>query len=93
MAAPGTLVVGGGGKPLGYQQLTPSASTGFTVPTGASLAVVTADTATVWWRDDGTAPTTSVGMPITVGAYLSFVGNLATVRFISATGHLNISYY
>jgi len=93
MAAPGTLVVGGGGKPLGYQQLTPTSSTGFTVPAGATLAVVTADTLTVWWRDDGTAPTSTVGMPIAIGTYLAFVGNLSTVKFISASGHLNVSYY
>src|SRR6202035_5361473 len=50
---------GGGGVPLGYQQITAAtlvAATGLTVPSGASIAFVSVDTAPVRWRDDGTAP-------------------------------------
>jgi hypothetical protein len=93
MPAPGPMITGAGGKPLGYQQLTPSASTGLTVPAGCTVAVVTADTATVWWRDDGTAPTAAIGMPITVGTYIAFSGDLSVIKFISASGHANVAYY
>jgi len=81
---------------LGYQQITSlSASTGLTVPSGATLALVVPETENVRWRDDGTAPTASVGMPIFVGASLSYDGDLNRIRFIeeAASAKLNVSYY
>lgn len=81
---------------LGYQQITSlSASTGLTVPSGATLALIVPETQNVRWRDDGTAPTASVGMPIFVGASLSYDGDLNRIRFIeeTASAKLNISYY
>jgi hypothetical protein len=93
MPAPGPTISGAGGSAKGYQQLTPVASTGLTVPAGTTVAVATADTATVWWRDDGTAPTAAIGMPITIGTYVAFSGDLSALKFISASGHLNVSYY
>jgi hypothetical protein len=81
---------------LGYQQLTSlSASTGLTVPSGATLALIVPETQNVRWRDDGTAPTASVGMPIFVGASLSYDGDLNRIRFIqqAASATLNVSYY
>ena len=81
---------------LGYQRITSlSASTGLTVPSGATLALIVPETQNVRWRDDGTAPTASVGMPIFVGASLSYDGDLNRIRFIeeTASAKLNISYY
>ena len=81
---------------LGYQQITSlSASTGLTVPSGATLALIVPETQNVRWRDDGTAPTSSVGMPIFVGASLSYDGDLNRIRFIEQTASavLNVSYY
>ena len=81
---------------LGYQQITSlSASTGLTVPAGASLALIVPEPQTVRWRDDGVAPTASVGMPVAAGASLSYDGDLNKIRFIQATASavLNISYY
>lgn len=81
---------------LGYQQITSlSASTGLTVPSGATLALIVPETQNVRWRDDGTAPTASVGMPIFVGASLSYDGDLNRIRFIeqTASATLNVSYY
>ena len=100
MAAPGPTITGAGGKPLGYQQITATtlaASTGLTVPTGASVAVVingVASTA-VRWRDDGTAPTGSIGMYMPPSVYMNFSGNLSSIKFILATGlpFLDVSYY
>ena len=89
---------------LGYQQITRlSSSTGLTLPTtdtnGMSctpaFALIVAETQGVRWRDDGTDPTSSVGMPIYVGTSLLYDGNLANLRFINtvAGGKINVSYY
>jgi hypothetical protein len=81
---------------LGYQQITSlSASTALTVPSGATLALIVPETQNVRWRDDGTAPTASIGMPIFVGASLSYDGDLKNIRFIeqAASATLNVSYY
>lgn len=81
---------------LGYQQITSlSSASGLTPPQGATMALVVAETQGVRWRDDGTAPTASVGMPIAAGAYLNYDGDLNRVKFIeqTASAKLNISYY
>lgn len=81
---------------LGFQQITDlSSSIGLTVPSGATLALIVPEAQNVRWRDDGTAPTASVGMPVFVGASLSYDGDLNRIRFIqeTASAKLNISYY
>jgi hypothetical protein len=81
---------------LGYQQITSlSASTALTVPTGATMALIIAETQAVRWRDDGTAPTASVGMPLATGVSLSYDGDLRAIRFIqqTASATLNVCYY
>jgi hypothetical protein len=85
-----------GRTPVGFQQITSlSASTALTVPAGATLALVQVETQIVRWRDDGTAPTASVGMFIPVNDMLVYDGNLATIRFIeaSASAKLDVTYY
>lgn len=81
---------------LGYQQITSlSSATNLTVPAGATLAVIVPEVQPVRWRDDGTAPTASVGMPLGVAAVLSYDGDLRQIQFIeqTASATLNISYY
>lgn len=81
---------------LGYQQITSlSAAAGLTIPTGATMALIIPETQAVRWRDDGTAPTASVGMPVAVGESLNYDGDLSRIRFIeqTASAKLNISYY
>ena len=90
---------------LGYQQITSlSAASGLTVPsidpsTGltvkANFALITPETQGVRWRDDGTAPTSSVGMPLAAGVTLQYDGDLSKIKFIeqTASAKLNISYY
>ena len=89
---------------MGYQQVTSlSSAAGLTVPqtTPGGLAekpvfaLIVAEGAAVRWRDDGTAPSATVGMPIAVGVPFQYDGDLTKIRFIqqSASGILNISYY
>jgi hypothetical protein len=81
---------------LGYQQITSlSSAQSLTVPQGATMAVIAPLTQGIRWRDDGTAPTASVGMPVAAGAYLNYDGDLKRIQFIEQTGsaELNVSYY
>lgn len=81
---------------LGYQQITSlSAATSLTVPSGATTAIITAEAQAVRYRDDGTAPTATVGMPIVVGVPTVYTGPLKNIQFIeqTASAKLNISYY
>ena len=81
---------------LGYQQITSlSASTALTVPSGATMALIVPEAQAVRWRDDGTAPTASVGMPVAIGEALNYDGDLNRIRFIeqTASAKLNVSYY
>lgn len=89
---------------IGYQQITDlTSAVGLTVPeqdkTGLkqmpTFALITPLTANVRWRDDGTAPTGSVGMPLAAGVTLQYDGDLKGIKFINngGTAELNISYY
>ena len=90
---------------LGYQQITSlSAATNLTVPTRnpvsgmqqqPTMAIIIAQTQAVRWRDDGVAPTATVGMPLPVGVPLVYDGPLQNIQFIeqTASAALNISYY
>ena len=81
---------------LGYQQITSlSSSTALTVPAGATMALIVPETQNVRWRDDGVAPTTTVGMPVLTNTSMSYDGDLKAIRFIAATSGaiLNVSYY
>lgn len=89
---------------LGYQQITSlSSATGLTVPQvdlnglacKPSIAIITAETQAVRWRDDDTAPTASVGMPLASGATLQYDGDLTKIKFIeqTASAKINVTYY
>jgi len=89
---------------LGYQQITTvSSAIGLTVPTLApdgsnqkpTFALIISETQAVRWRDDGTSPTASVGMPLAAGVPLQYDGDLNKIKFIEQTAgaKLNISYY
>ena len=90
-------------RPLGYSQIlnaTLAASTGIVFPTfpGGSLpgyAIIQCQGGTVRWRDDGTAPTSTVGMSLATGEELDYSGDLTMIRFISSAGTpiLDISLY
>jgi hypothetical protein len=89
---------------LGYQQITSlSAATSLTVPQTdlnglackPSIAIITAESQAVRWRDDGIAPTATVGMPLASGATLQYDGDLTMIQFIqqTASAKINVTYY
>jgi hypothetical protein len=89
---------------MGYQQITSlSTSVGLTVPTQnaeglnqqPSMAIIIAEGANVRYRDDGVAPTATVGMPLATGVAFTFDGDLTKIRFIeqSASAKINVVYY
>lgn len=90
------MSVGDFDNPKGYQQLTSlSSSTALTVPDGTGLVMIQAESQSIRWRDDGTAPTASVGMVIAVGDVLFYTGKSKTIRLIetTASAKANVSYY
>jgi hypothetical protein len=89
---------------MGYQQITSlSSSTALTVPVQTQLglaatpaiALITPETQAVRWRDDGVAPTATVGMPLAAGVTLQYDGDISRIRFIEQTAgaKLNVTYY
>ena len=88
--------------PNGYQQMTASATAASpTLPAGTILARVIVYSNAIRIRDDGTAPTTTVGMPYGVGAnfVLSFescgpaLGRLQIIRDGATNAEVNLLYY
>lgn len=88
-------------KPLGYAQDTSisSASALPSIPAGARAAIIQASGGDIRWRDDGTNPTTSIGMLLVDGNSFLYTGDettegaLTAFRVISAAGEVNVSYY
>lgn len=82
-------------KPLGYQQYTSlaSATNLASIPANATNAVIAVEGAGIRWRDDGTAPTASVGMPVTNGQTFAYQGNLAAIQFIGTGATINVTYF
>lgn len=80
----------------GYEQITSlSSATALTVPAGALIALITIEGADVRWRDDGTDPTSSVGMPLPAGQSFVYNGQLSRFKVIQTAPNaiLNVSYY
>ena len=90
---------------MGYQQITSlSAAASLTIPATTKsgivgsprLALLQAESQPIRWRDDGTAPTASVGMILNVGDQpYPYDGDLTKIQFIeaAASAKLNVSYY
>lgn len=89
----------------GYQQITSlSSSTGLTIPLRGpdgstckpNAVLLQPQTQTVRFRDDGTAPSASVGMLLPTGTVpFYYDGDLNAIRFIetAASAALNVLYY
>lgn len=88
-------------KPLGYQQLTgigTSTPVSLAPPKGAKLLLVQAEAQGVRWRDDGSAPTSTVGYPLAAGNELRYTGTMAGMQAIQFIGQaagaiLNVTYF
>ena len=103
--------VRGAMRPMGYAQYTSvSASTAstlntapttgvalssFTPPNMPRIAVIVAETQGYRYRDDGTAPTSSLGIPVSSGVVMVYDGQLETLQMIDqvAGGLINVAYY
>lgn len=86
----------GGRTPLGYQQITRlSTAQALGVPVGARIALIQAEVTNVRWRDDGTNPTSSVGMLLAAGEEVTYEGALDKFKAIEvlAGAQLNITYW
>ena len=86
------------GEPCGYEQITSlSSAASLTIPPNATMALVQAETQPVRWRDDATAPTSSVGMILYPGnvVQLNTKKQLTNFRAIqtAASAKLNVVYY
>lgn len=87
--------------PLGYCQFTAGAaalvgtSCSGGIPARTAWAVICIETANIRWRDDGSAPTTTVGMPVSAGGCLYYSGTFATFQTVAQSGSpvVNISFY
>ena len=81
---------------LGYEQIDDlSSAVGLTVPPGATVCLIGAKDQAVRWRDDGTDPSATVGMPLAVDTEFLYGGDLSAIKFFEAAAgaELNISYY
>jgi hypothetical protein len=85
--------------PCGYQQINVTSLSSLAIPaackSSATMAVITAEAQAVRYRDDGVAPTTTVGMPLAVGAQIQYLGTISALQFIAQTsgGIVNVLYY
>jgi hypothetical protein len=82
-------------EPAGYVKLTGLTSAkGFSI-SNARVALITVIGANVRWRDDGTAPTATDGMPVFAGQSFKYCGNLKKLKFIqeAAGAEVHISGY
>jgi hypothetical protein len=66
-----------------------------TVPQGTVWATICIETAAARWRDDGTAPTATVGQPLTSGQCMQYSGPFSAFQLIAQSGSpvATISYY
>lgn len=80
----------------GYQQITNvSAAVGLTVPDKTRIAMIQPESQNVRWRDDGTNPTSAIGMILVANDILVYSGVMSSIKFIetAASAKLNITYY
>jgi len=84
---------------LGYQQFAAGSidtAQSLTIPAGTAVIIMEPEAQVVRFRDDGTDPTTTVGMPMQVAeSYIYTAGSSSRIQVISAVagGILNVLYY
>lgn len=86
------LVAGSEYIAAGSNLLDPAVS--LTIPAGARVAIIQADTNDLRWTDDNsTTPSATVGMLLAAGDSFLYTGELQKVSLFSADGGVNIHYY
>lgn len=88
-------------RPSGYCQgsitvaTTLAAVNGGAIPQGVTMTRIIVEGAAIRYRDDGVAPTASVGMPLAIGTELIYTGAPNKLQFIPQTGTavINASFY
>lgn len=83
---------------LGYQQIavpTGAVATMPAPPAGTLVALMKIEGAPVRYRDDGTAPTQAIGMPLSIGESMVYDAVMLDMRLIGqqAGAIVNIAYY
>lgn len=83
--------------PLGCGQLATFSTATFLsavsggIPAGATMALLSVETNNVRYRDDGIAPTSSVGTPLAAGlSAWPYSGSLSAIKFIPTTGSATV---
>jgi hypothetical protein len=66
-----------------------------TVPAGTVWATICIEVSAARWRDDGTAPTATVGQPLTAGQCMQYAGPFGALQLIAQSGSpvITVSYY
>lgn len=88
-------------KPLGYARHDDLSAVvglneiGSGVPAGARYALLAVEGASARWRDDGQAPSASVGFPLYAGEHLQYAGDLYALRLVEMAAGcvLHVMYY
>jgi hypothetical protein len=78
-------------EPVGFQQLTPTTAEPLQIK-GAEYLLIQAETADVRWRDDGVAPTLTIGFILPEGFDFWYTGDPKKIKAIS-TGIVNVAGY
>jgi hypothetical protein len=80
---------------IGQYALSVATATNLMPPTGATIAQICVETAPVRYRDDGIAPTASVGIPLAAGWCGPYAGPLSAIQFIAQSGSptIDVSFY
>ena len=69
--------------------------TGGATYTDVNVALIQAESQNVRWRDDGTAPTSTVGHILYVGESMFYEGDMNNLKFIetAASAKLSVTFY
>lgn len=95
----GLLTIQGYLEPAGYVQITDISTAGGvglgTIPAGIKLVMIQAEAQNIRWTDDGTAPTSAVGMILVANDILVYSGPMSAFKMIQAAGGgiANLSFY
>jgi hypothetical protein len=87
--------------PLGYCQLTASGTAALLstcsggIPVTATIAEICVSTANIRYRDDGTAPTATVGIPVVAPTCFQYAGVFSALSIIAQSGSpvIDVSFY